>query len=113
MSAEKLKMIDAMAQKYIQDEKFPGGVILVARRGVIVYYKSFGYRTPEKKELYKNSDIFRIASMSKAITTVGIMQLYERGTARPGRSGLINIFRLSGRLRYSITLTLQTQRIQR
>lgn len=79
MSAEKLNMIDAMTQKYIQEEKFPGGVILVARRGTIVYYKSFGYKTPEKKELYKNNDIFRIASMSKAITTVAIMQLYERG----------------------------------
>ena len=79
MSAAKLKMIDAMTQKYIQEEKFPGGVILVARKGSIVYYKSFGYRTPEKKEPYKNDDIFRIASMSKAITTVGIMQLYERG----------------------------------
>ncbi|HZK61542.1 MAG TPA: serine hydrolase domain-containing protein [Anaerovoracaceae bacterium] len=79
MSSEKLKMIDAMTQKYIQEEKFPGGVILVARRGLIVYYKSFGYRTPEKKAAYKNNDIFRIASMSKAITTVGIMQLYERG----------------------------------
>jgi len=79
MSSEKLKLIDAMAQKYIQEEKFPGGVILVARRGVIVYYKSFGYRTPEKKAPYKNDDIFRIASMSKAITTVGIMQLYEQG----------------------------------
>lgn len=79
ISTEKLKMIDAMAQKYIQEEKFPGGVILVARRGSIVYYKSFGYRTPEKRAPYKNDDIFRIASMSKAITTVGIMQLYEQG----------------------------------
>jgi CubicO group peptidase (beta-lactamase class C family) len=79
MSAEKLKMIDTMVQKYIQEEKFPGGVILIARKGLVVYYKSFGYRTPEKKDLYKNNDIFRIASMSKAITTAGIMQLYERG----------------------------------
>lgn len=79
MSSEKLKLIDAMAQKYMQEEKFPGGVILIARHGSIVYYKSFGYRTPGKETPYKNDDIFRIASMSKAITTVGIMQLYEQG----------------------------------
>jgi len=79
MSFEKLKLIDNMAQKYNQEEKFPGGVILVARHGIIVYYKSFGYQTSEKKTPYKNDDIFRIASMSKAITSVAVMQLYERG----------------------------------
>jgi len=52
---------------------------LIARNGKIAYHKSFGYADVEsKKEMDKNS-IFRIASMTKAITTVGVMVLYERG----------------------------------
>jgi len=78
-SSEKLKLIDRMAQQYADEGKIPGGVILVARKGKIVYYKNFGYRDAEKKETAHKDDIFRIASMSKAITTVGIMQLFERG----------------------------------
>lgn len=78
-SAKKLKMIDSLTEKYIEEKKFPGGVILVARRGVIVYYKSFGYKSSDQKDPYKKTDIFRIASMTKAITATAIMQLYERG----------------------------------
>lgn len=78
-STEKLKLVDDLANQYVSENKIPGGVILVARKGKIVYYKNFGYRDIEKNEKARKDDIFRIASMSKAITTVGIMQLFERG----------------------------------
>ena len=79
ISSEKLSLIDNMAKQYAEEGKIPGGVILLARKGKIVYYKNFGYRDTGKKEAAQKDDIFRIASMSKAITTVGIMQLFERG----------------------------------
>ncbi|HBL73742.1 MAG TPA: serine hydrolase [Prolixibacteraceae bacterium] len=78
-SSEKLKLVDDLANQYVIEGKTPGGVILVARKGKIVYYKNFGYRDIGKREKAQKDDIFRIASMSKAITTVGIMQLFERG----------------------------------
>ncbi|MGQ8336745.1 serine hydrolase domain-containing protein [Sunxiuqinia sp. A32] len=78
-SANRLAMADSLIQNYMQEEWLPGGVFLVAHKGKIAYYKNFGYRSTSKDSLYQKDDIFRIASMSKAITTVGIMQLYEQG----------------------------------
>ncbi|NQU53000.1 MAG: beta-lactamase family protein [Bacteroidetes bacterium] len=78
MSSERLEKLDDFIQKYIDEKKVPGGVFLVARKGNIVYNKSFGTSNDQKKAYNKN-DIFRIASMTKAITTVSIMQLYEQG----------------------------------
>lgn len=78
MSAKRLELLDDFIQKYIDENKVPGGVFLVTRKGNIVYNKSFGSRN-DNNEAYKLTDIFRIASMTKAVTTVAIMQLYEQG----------------------------------
>lgn len=79
MSDERLQMLDAFIQDYIDKNWFPGGEFLIARQGKIVYHKSFGHQTPEKVKAYQNGDIYRLASMTKAITSVSIMQLYEKG----------------------------------
>ncbi|VAW23498.1 Beta-lactamase class C-like and penicillin binding proteins (PBPs) superfamily [hydrothermal vent metagenome] len=79
MSSERLDTLDSFIQRYIDNNWLPGGVFLVARKGKIVYYKNFGYRSDKKDSPYQKDDIFRIASMTKAITTVSTMQLYERG----------------------------------
>jgi CubicO group peptidase (beta-lactamase class C family) len=79
MSEKRLALIDQLVQDYVNKGYIPGGVFFVARHNQIVYYKSFGFRTTEKKEPYQKDDIFRIASMTKAITTVAVMQLYEQG----------------------------------
>ncbi|MEQ8879156.1 MAG: serine hydrolase domain-containing protein, partial [Cyclobacteriaceae bacterium] len=82
MSADHLNFMDAVIQEYIENEWIPGGVFLVARRGKIVYFKSFGDKSDKRGDTYQNDDIFRIASMTKAVTTVSIMQLYEQGKLR-------------------------------
>ena len=79
MSSEHLALLDKLIEKFISEGNLPGGVFTVARKGKIVYHKSFGYQTIDNKELYKNDDIFRLASMTKAFTTVSIMQLFEKG----------------------------------
>lgn len=79
MSAERLLLLDAFVQDYIEKNWFPGGEILIARQGKIVYHKNFGHQTPQKQKAYQKGDIYRLASMTKAITTVSIMQLYEQG----------------------------------
>ncbi len=78
VNQERISKLDGFIQKYIDDKKVPGGVFLVARKGNIVYYKNFGTKN-KQGEPYQLNDIFRLASMTKAVTTVAIMQLYEQG----------------------------------
>ncbi len=80
ISEEKLALIDDHINKFIREGHLPGGVFLAARRGEIIYSKTLGNSSPGK--VYKEDDIFRLASMTKAITTVSIMQLVERGLIR-------------------------------
>jgi len=79
MSEKRLILIDQFLQDYVNKGYIPGGVFLIARDNQIVYYKNFGFRSTDKKTPYQKDDIFRIASMTKAVTTVAIMQLYEQG----------------------------------
>ena len=79
ISSAKLAYIDSLVNTYITENKFPGGVFMILRRGKIVYYKNFGQRSIVTGEPYRKDDIFRIASMTKAVTTVAVMQLYEQG----------------------------------
>ncbi len=79
LSSERLNRIDAVMNGFIQDGKMPGMVGMVIRHGKVVYFKSFGRKNIEAKTEMTNDAIFRIASMSKAITSVAIMTLYEEG----------------------------------
>ena len=79
LSPEHLELADSLINVYMKNDWLPGGVFLVARHGKIVYYKNFGYRSVKNEKKYQKDDIFRIASMTKAITTVSVMQLYEQG----------------------------------
>lgn len=75
----KLQRIDAGFQELIAREQIPGAVALVIRNGKVVYEKAFGIADPKTNRSYKVDDIFRIASMSKAITSTAAMILYEQG----------------------------------
>ncbi|MGB3775289.1 MAG: serine hydrolase domain-containing protein, partial [Leeuwenhoekiella sp.] len=79
MSAERLARIDAMAMSAIEENQVPGMVALVARNGKIVYYKAFGENDANTNEPLKRDAIFRIASQTKAITSTGLMMLWEEG----------------------------------
>ena len=78
-TTDRLSQIDKKINQAITDGKIPGAVALVARNGKIVYHKSFGFSDIQSKTPMKNDSIFRIASMSKAVTTVAAMMLYEQG----------------------------------
>jgi CubicO group peptidase (beta-lactamase class C family) len=75
----RLDRIDSVINKSVSNGEIPGAVALIARNGKIAYHKSFGYADLDAKKRMANNSIFRIASMSKAIVTVGVMVLYERG----------------------------------
>lgn len=78
-SSQRLARINEVFNSYVKDNKMAGSVILVARKGKVGYFESFGYRDIEAKSMMSKDAIFRIASQSKALISVGIMMLQEEG----------------------------------
>jgi len=76
-SAERLKRIDAAMQRYIDQRKLAGIATLVARRGRVVHFERFGLQDIKANEPIQLDTIFRIYSMTKPITSVALMMLYE------------------------------------
>jgi CubicO group peptidase (beta-lactamase class C family) len=79
LNTERLRRIDRVVQSYVDSSFIPGGVALIARNGKIAYYKAFGFSDVESRKAMQRDDIFRIASQTKAITSVAVMMLYEEG----------------------------------
>jgi CubicO group peptidase (beta-lactamase class C family) len=79
ISEERLIHIDKMIQQGIDSGWIAGAVGFIARDGKIVYNKPFGVNDIEAKTLMHKDDIFRIASQTKAITSVAVMMLFEEG----------------------------------
>jgi|GEM_PF-59509 len=82
LSPAHLTKIDDLCQEYLDKGWLPGGTILIARQGKVAYFKSWGYSNKDTKTPYRNDDIYRIASMTKGITTTAILQLVEQGKLR-------------------------------
>jgi beta-glucosidase-like glycosyl hydrolase/CubicO group peptidase (beta-lactamase class C family) len=79
LSSQKLSKIDLVAQNAVNLKMAPGMQILVARKGKVVYQKSFGFHTDEKTTPVINSDLYDIASITKIVATLPlIMELEER-----------------------------------
>ncbi len=78
-NVERLNRIDSMIDESIKNKEIPGAVGLIMQNGRIIYHKSFGFADVNSKLSMTNDAIFRIASMTKAITSVGVMMLYEEG----------------------------------
>ena len=67
MNSIKLNKIDSLMKIVISDKMAPGGQVLIARHGKVVYQKSFGFHTYEKKTAVDNNDIYDLASLTKII----------------------------------------------
>ncbi|HQX74264.1 MAG TPA: serine hydrolase domain-containing protein, partial [Chitinophagaceae bacterium] len=78
-SAERLKRIDHEMNDWIEKGWMQGGTALIIRNGKIVYYKAAGYNDLDSRTPMQKEHIFRIASQTKAITSVAIMILFEEG----------------------------------
>lgn len=79
LSSERLERFSAAMQKGIDADHFPGAVAAVARNGKIAFFESYGLRNKEAGLPMTDDAIFRIASMTKAITGVAVMILFEEG----------------------------------
>lgn len=78
-SPERLQRLDAAIAEQIAQQQLAGGVMAVLRDGKPVVFKAYGQRDIEHAKPMRTDTIFRIASMSKALTTVAAMILYEEG----------------------------------
>lgn len=79
LSTERLARIHAAMQRYVDRGEVAGVVTLVARRGRVVHLDSVGCRDAEAKAAMTDDTIFRIASMTKPVTSVALMMLFEEG----------------------------------
>jgi len=78
-SSERLQRIDDVLQGYADDGRMAGAVGMVLRHGKLVYVDAWGMRDIAAGDAMEEDDIFRIYSMTKPITSVAVMMLYEEG----------------------------------
>lgn len=78
-SSSRLKRLDAAMQRYIDEEKIAGMVTLLSRRGQVFHVGCYGMADREQKRRMQPDTIFRLWSVTKAITTVAALILYEQG----------------------------------
>ena len=79
MSPERLERLERVMQAYVDRGDVAGAVSLVARRGKVVHFSTFGSRDAEAGAPMTHDTIFRIASMTKPVASVALMMLYEEG----------------------------------
>ncbi len=74
-----LSAMDAVINDFMQAHEVPGMSVAVAREGVLVHQKAYGMADRDRGEKVTSAHLFRIASVSKPITSVAIFQLIEQG----------------------------------
>src|SRR5215831_410903 len=79
LSPERLERVTATVQRDIDDKRIAGAVTLVVRRGKVAWFKAQGMADREAAKPMPPDAMFRICSMTKPITTVAVMMLYEDG----------------------------------
>ena len=79
LSSERLERIATKVQQDIDQKRIAGAITLVARHGKVVWFKSQGALDREANKPMRNDAILRICSMSKPITSLAVMMLYEDG----------------------------------
>jgi CubicO group peptidase (beta-lactamase class C family) len=79
LSAERLARIGTVVQQNIDGKRIAGAVTLVTRRGHVVWFKAQGMSDREANKPMRPDAMFRICSMTKPITSVAVMMLYEEG----------------------------------
>ena len=106
MSAGQLSRIDKVVEGEISQQHLPGAVVLVGRKGQVVWRKAYGARALEPaREAMSTDTIFDLASLTKIVaTTTSIMILVERGKVRLGDPVSVYIPELKGEGRERITI---------
>ena len=77
LDSKELKKIDSLANLVLTDKMAPGMQVLVARRGKVVYNKSFGFHTYNDNVPVENSNLYDVASMTKILSTLPLLMELE------------------------------------
>ncbi|UPK05835.1 serine hydrolase domain-containing protein [Bradyrhizobium sp. 170] len=79
VSSERLARIRTVLQKEVDSERMPGAVVMIARRGQLIYSEAIGFQDKAAGKPMTKDGIFRIYSMTKPLASVGAMMLVEEG----------------------------------
>ncbi len=80
MDSRRLKRVDSLMQFMMDTMAAPGGVVLAARNGKVIFEKAYGYQTYDKKRAVKVSDLYDLASVTKVLAaTTLMMKAYDLG----------------------------------
>ena len=79
MSTSRLERIAPVMQRWVDDGKIPGALTMIAREGRLVHFEKFGVQDVATGKPLEFDTIFRIYSMTKPITSIAVMMLYEEG----------------------------------
>src|SRR5690606_4463168 len=76
---DRLRRIDELTHGYVDSGRFPCAQFLLARGGHVVHHDVYGHADEEAGRPLREDSIFRIYSMTKPVTSVALMMLYEQG----------------------------------
>ena len=79
LSSEKLNYLNSIMHSYVDNNDFSAIQTAIVKNGKIVHFDSYGYSDISENDKLDRNDIFRIASMTKPIVSIGLMMLYEEG----------------------------------
>ena len=79
LSGQALTKVDAKMEELIKEQRLAGGIVVIARKGKIAHFKPYGLRDREAKLPMEKDTLFRIYSMTKAITSAAALMLHEEG----------------------------------
>jgi CubicO group peptidase (beta-lactamase class C family) len=79
MSSQRLEHVSRVVQSYVDERKLSGAISMVARRGKVVHFETYGNMDDEAAKPTAPDTIYRIYSMTKPIVSVALMTLYEEG----------------------------------
>ena len=83
VNPQKLKLVDTLVQYAIKEGMTPGAQLLVARKGKVIYQKSYGYHTYQKVHKVQDTDIYDVASLTKILATLPLtMELSDKGVVK-------------------------------
>lgn len=75
----RFRSFDELLTSFLVEQRIPGATVAVGRDGKVLYSRGFGYADLDAKRAVEPTDLFRIASISKPITAVAVLQLVEQG----------------------------------
>lgn len=79
LSTDRLAALDRRYQAGVDGGEIPGAVVMIARNGHVVYERAFGFASAADRTPMTTRTLFRLASMTKPVTSVAAMQLAEQG----------------------------------